>query len=140
MMATYTSFIQLESSGFGDVIDITRESVEAVVESGIRNGIMILFVPGSTASITTIEYEEGVVEDLKDALDRLIPSRIPYAHDMKWNDGNGFSHVRAALMKPGVTVPIVDGAPTLGIWQQIVLIDFDNKVRQRKIVLQIIGE
>ncbi|MFQ5330376.1 MAG: secondary thiamine-phosphate synthase enzyme YjbQ [Thermodesulfobacteriota bacterium] len=138
-MAVYTSFVHIESSGFGDVMDITREAVAAVGESGIRKGIMTLFVPGSTASITTIEYEEGVVEDLKSALDRLIPSRIPYAHDMKWNDGNGFSHVRAALMKPGITVPIVDGAPTLGIWQQIVFIDFDNKARQRKVVVQIVG-
>jgi secondary thiamine-phosphate synthase enzyme len=140
VMAIYTSFVHLESSGFGDIMDITKDAVDALRESGIRNGIMTLFVPGSTGSVTTIEYEEGVVEDLKDALERLIPSRIPYGHDIKWGDGNGFSHVRAALMKPGITVPIVDGAPTLGIWQQIVFIDFDNRTRTRKIVLQIVGE
>ncbi|MCK5065347.1 MAG: secondary thiamine-phosphate synthase enzyme YjbQ [Candidatus Fermentibacteraceae bacterium] len=139
-MAIYTSFVHLESSGFGDIMDITKDAVDALRESGIRNGIMTLFVPGSTGSITTIEYEEGVVEDLKDALERLIPSRIPYGHDIKWGDGNGFSHVRAALMGPGITLPIVNGNILIGTWQQIVLIDHDNRQRSRKVRIQIIGE
>ncbi len=136
----YSSTIDLKSRGFSDVIDITGK-VEAVLSSsGISDGLVCLFVPGSTASITTIEFESGVVGDLKEALERLVPSDVEYAHDARWGDGNGFSHVRAALMKPGLTVPVVDGRLTLGTWQQIVFMDFDNKGRSRSIVVQIMGD
>jgi len=98
------------------------------------------FLPGSTGSVTTIEYESGVLHDLKKALERIAPSDIPYRHDERWGDGNGFSHVRAALMKPSLTIPLVGGRPTLGTWQQIVFIDFDNRKRHRELVVQIIGD
>jgi len=100
----------------------------------------VVFCPGSTGAITTIEYESGVLQDLKDALERIAPSDISYQHDRRWEDGNGFSHVRAALMKPGLTVPLVSGRLTLGTWQQIVFIDFDNRSRHREIVVQVVGE
>ena len=136
----YSSTIDLKSRGFSDVIDITGQ-VEAILGgSGITGGLVSIFVPGSTASITTIEFESGVVGDLKEAIERLVPSNIEYAHDARWGDGNGFSHVRAALMKPGLTVPVVDGRLTLGTWQQIVFIDFDNKGRRRSVVVQIMGD
>jgi secondary thiamine-phosphate synthase enzyme len=136
----YSSTIDLESKGFCDVIDITGR-VESVLDgSGIRDGLVSVFVPGSTASVTTIEFEPGVVEDLRKAVERLVPSNVPYAHDARWGDGNGFSHVRAALMKPGLTVPAMDGRLTLGTWQQIVFIDFDNKGRRRRLVVQIVGD
>jgi secondary thiamine-phosphate synthase enzyme len=139
-MASHTSYIQIQSKGFSDVIDITAETIRNLKNSRVKNGILCIFVPGSTASVTTIEYESGVVEDLKSAIERLASSDIAYKHDRRWGDGNGFSHVRAAIMKPGITIPIVDGELTLGTWQQIVFIDFDNKPRGRRIVVQIVGE
>lgn len=136
----HTAHITLRSKGFSDVTDITGR-VEAILSgSGITDGLVTVFVPGSTASVTTIEYEPGVVEDLKDAVERLVPSDKPYRHDERWGDGNGFSHVRAALMKPGLTVPVVAGALTLGTWQQIVFIDFDNRARERSLVVQVVGD
>jgi secondary thiamine-phosphate synthase enzyme len=136
----YSSTIDIESKGFCDVIDITGRVESILNESGIKGGLATVFVPGSTASITTIEFEGGVVEDLKKAVARLVPSDVPYAHDARWGDGNGFSHVRAALMKPGLTVPVIDGRLTLGTWQQVVFIDFDNKGRRRRLVVQIVGD
>lgn len=137
---TFSAFIDIQTKGFSDVIDITGR-VEAIVRSSaMTEGLVCVFVAGSTASVTTIEFEAGAVQDLKDAIERLAPMEIPYRHDTRWGDGNGFSHVRAALMKPGITVPITGGAMTLGTWQQIVVIDFDNRVRQRRIAVQIVGE
>jgi secondary thiamine-phosphate synthase enzyme len=136
----YSSAIDLKSKGFSDVIDITARVESILKDSSITGGLVSVFVPGSTGAITTIEFESGVVGDLKEALERLVPSNVGYAHDARWGDGNGFSHVRAALMKPGLTVPVVDGRLTLGQWQQIVFIDFDNKARSRSIVVQIIGD
>lgn len=101
---------------------------------------MNVFCSGSTGSITTIEFESGVISDLKKAIEKIVPSNIPYEHDRRWGDGNGFSHVRAALMKPSLTVPVVRGTLTLGTWQQIVFIDFDNRGRNRNIVVQAVGE
>lgn len=136
---TSSSFIDVTTSGLSDVIDITAR-VEAVVRSSaITEGLVSLFVVGSTASVTTIEFEAGVIQDLKDAIERLAPRDIPYRHDRQWGDGNGFSHVRAALLKPGITVPVIGGAMTLGTWQQIVLIDFDNRPRKRRVAVQILG-
>ncbi len=139
-MASHTSYIKLQSKGFSDVIDITAEALKGLKNSGVKNGILCIFVPGSTASVTTIEYESGAIDDLRSAIEKLIPSDITYKHDRRWGDGNGFSHVRAAIMKPSITIPIVDGELTLGTWQQIVFIDFDNRPRGRKIVVQIVGE
>ncbi len=136
----YTAGIDISSKGFSDIIDITRKVSSIVSDSGIRDGLVSIFVPGSTGSITTIEYEEGVVQDLRDAIERLVPSSIDYRHDLRWGDGNGFSHVRAALMKPGLTVPLSGGRLTLGTWQQIVFIDFDNRPRRRNIVVQVLGD
>ena len=130
-------YLSLKTSGNTDVIDITTQVLKKVTESGITEGQILLFVPGSTASITTIEYESGVVQDLKEAVERLAPEGIFYRHDARWGDGNGYAHVRAALLGPSLTVPLVDGHLVLGTWQQIVLVDFDNRPRDRKILVHI---
>lgn len=122
-----------------DVIDITRHVSDKVVEAGILDGHVLLFIPGSTAALTTIEYESGVIEDLKEAIERLAPKGIFYRHDARWGDGNGYSHVRAALLGPSLTIPIIDGQMTLGTWQQIILLDFDNRPRKRRVTGQIFG-
>ena len=133
------SYLSLKTSGDTDVIDITSQVIRKVTESGIIEGQVLLFVPGSTASITTIEYESGVVKDLKEAVERLAPEGIFYRHDARWGDGNGYAHVRAALLGPSLTVPLIDGSLVLGTWQQIVLVDFDNRPRDRKILVHISG-
>jgi secondary thiamine-phosphate synthase enzyme len=135
-----TDSIALSTKGFTDVIDITDRVAKIAKESGIQNGLATIFCSGSTGAITTIEFESGVINDLKKAIEKIAPSNIPYEHDKRWGDGNGFSHVRAALMKPSLTIPIVKGNLALGTWQQIVFIDFDNRKRDRKIIVQIIGE
>lgn len=123
-----------------DVIDITADTVDFVARTGVKEGLVTLSVPGSTASITTIEFEEGVISDLIDALEKIVPSGKVYKHDAAWGDGNGYSHVRAALMKPSLSIPVIGGRPALGTWQQIVLCDFDNKGRSRKVIMQVMGE
>lgn len=132
--------ISLSTKGFCDIQDITSSIAATVSKSKIQNGIVTVFCPGSTGAVTTIEYEGGVLEDLKKAVERIAPSNIPYAHDRRWGDGNGFSHVRATLLGPSLTVPVTDGKLALGTWQQIVFIDFDNRSRRRKIVVQVMGE
>ena len=138
MIATDT--IALNTKGFNDVIDITGRVTKIVGQSGIQNGLVTIFCSGSTGGITTIEFESGVINDLKKAIEKIVPSNISYEHDKRWGDGNGFSHVRAALMKPSLTIPVVKGKLALGTWQQIVFMDFDNRERDRKVVVQIIGE
>ena len=135
-----SEFISLQTKGFNDIIDITPSVTVVVENSGIKNGSVTVFCSGSTGAVTTIEYESGVLEDLKKAIERMAPSDVPYAHDRRWGDGNGFSHVRAALLGPSLTVPIMGGALALGTWQQIVFIDCDNRKRRRKIIVQVIGE
>ncbi|HDQ05005.1 MAG TPA: YjbQ family protein [Deltaproteobacteria bacterium] len=137
---TFSEVISINTKGFSDIIDITQRVLSYVAQAGISSGLVTLFCPGSTGALTTIEYEPGVLRDLKEALEKIAPSDIPYHHDKRWGDGNGFSHVRAALMKPSLSIPVVDGKPTLGTWQQIVFIDFDNRSRKRDIIVQIIGE
>jgi len=132
--------ISLSTKGLCDFQDITSQVAAAVGKSKIKNGIVTIFCPGSTGALTTIEYENGALEDLKQAIERIAPSNIPYAHDRRWGDGNGFSHVRAALLGPSLTVPVTDGELALGTWQQIVFIDFDNRSRRRNIVVQVMGE
>jgi len=135
-----SEFISLQTKGFSDVIDITSH-VAAIIEGAkMKNGVLTVFCLGSTGAVTTIEYESGVLDDLKKAIERMAPSDIPYAHDRRWGDGNGYSHVRAAMVGPSLTVPIIHGALALGTWQQIVFIDFDNRKRQRKIIVQVMGE
>jgi secondary thiamine-phosphate synthase enzyme len=133
------SYLFFRTSGDTDVIDITTQVSKKATESGITEGQILLFVPGSTASITTIEYESGVVQDLKEAVERLAPEGIFYRHDARWGDGNGYAHVRAALLGPSLTVPLINGLLVLGTWQQIVLVDFDNRARDRKILVHISG-
>ncbi len=121
-------------------MDITPQVGKALAESGLKDGILTVFVPGSTAGITTIEYEPGLLKDLPKMLEKIAPSDADYAHNLTWGDGNGFSHIRSSLTKTSFTVPFVNSEMTLGTWQQIVLIDFDNRPRHREIVVQIMGE
>lgn len=136
----YSDRLTLETKGFCHIVDISAQVIEAVDRSGISEGLVTVFCPGSTGSITTIEYESGVIGDLEKALERLVPAGMAYDHDQRWGDGNGFAHVRAALMKPFLTVPLIQGGLTLGTWQQIVFIDFDNKARRRQLVVQVTGD
>jgi len=136
----HSETISLSTKGFSDILDITHHVDGIVGRSGIENGLVTVFCSGSTGAITTIEYESGVLRDLQKAIEKIAPSNIPYEHDKRWGDGNGFSHVRAALMKPSLTIPLMQGKLTLGTWQQIVFIDFDNRKRNRNILVHVIGE
>ena len=127
------------TTGKTDLIDITREVSQKIRESDIAEGSVLVFVPGSTAALTTIEYESGVVEDLRDAIERIAPEGLRYRHDARWGDGNGYSHVRAALLGPSLTIPVIEGKPVLGTWQQVILCDFDNRPRNRQVVVQVSG-
>ncbi len=129
-----------QTNGFSDCLDITTETRKAVEDSGIESGLATVFVPGSTAGVTTIEYESGAINDLVDAIERVAPQGIPYNHDRRWGDGNGFSHVRAALLGPSITVPFKNKELLLGQWQQIILIDFDNRGRNREYTINILGD
>jgi secondary thiamine-phosphate synthase enzyme len=136
----YSETISLHTKGFSDIINIT-DQVRAILErSRIEEGLVTVFCPGSTGAITTIEYESGVLSDLKKAIEKLVPANVPYEHDRRWGDGNGFSHVRAALLKPSLTIPLVRKGLTLGTWQQIVFIDFDNRGRDRNILVHVMGD
>ena len=135
-----TRMFTVQSRGNSDVIDITRALHDKIAEAGLRSGIITVFVQGSTAALTTVEYEPGLVADLRDLFERIAPSSAEYRHHERWNDGNGHSHVRAALLGPSLTIPVVDGFLTLGSWQQVVLVDFDNRARSRELVMQAMGE
>jgi secondary thiamine-phosphate synthase enzyme len=137
---TFSETISLSTKGFSDILDITHHVDAVINRSGIKNGLVTVFCPGSTGAVTTIEYESGVLRDLQKAIEKIIPSNIPYEHDKRWGDGNGFSHVRAALMKPSLTIPLIKGKLVLGTWQQIVFIDFDNRRRERGLLVHILGE
>lgn len=136
----YSETVSIKTKGFSDIIDMTHDVESVLKRSGIKDGLVTVFCSGSTGGVTTIEYETGVLRDLQKAIEKIAPSDIPYEHDRRWGDGNGFSHVRAALMKPGLTIPIINGRPTLGTWQQIVFIDFDNRRRERNLIVQILGD
>lgn len=131
--------LHLTTTAGTDVLDLTALVQQQLAGADITHGLLTLFIPGSTAALTTIEFEPGVVNDLKKAIHRLIPAEIAYEHDQRWGDGNGYAHVRAALFKPDLSIPIADKLLTLGTWQQIVLLDFDNRPRQRSIRGQIMG-
>lgn len=122
------------------MLDVTSLVGREVSGTGMSSGTATVFVPGSTCGVTTIEYESGALEDLRDAFERAAPENIPYAHNARWGDGNGHSHVRAAMLGPSLAVPFADGRLLLGTWQQIVLVDFDNRPRTRKVVVQVAGE
>ena len=139
-MTVETREISLQSKGNCDIINITSQVAKNVDESGVNSGIVTLFIVGSTAGITTIEYEPNLVSDFKNMWDRMIPQSIPYEHNRTWGDGNGHSHVRASLLGASLIIPFVNKRLILGTWQQIVFVDFDNRTRSRKLVIQILGE
>lgn len=131
---------ELSTKGQNDAHDVTEMVASAVAESGLRAGVATVFVVGSTAGVTTIEFEPGAISDLNGLFERLAPRDGQYRHHLRWGDNNGSSHVRAALLGPSLTVPFADGALTLGTWQQIMLLEFDTRARKREIVVQLVGE
>ncbi len=138
-MIIKTKELTLKTQGFCDIHDLTPAAEEFLRLSAVKEGQFLIHVPGSTAAVTTIEYEPGVLKDLCRALAQIAPEDIPYEHDKAWGDGNGFSHVRAALMKPSLCIPVAEGRLILGTWQQIVLLDFDNRPRRRRVIFQVLG-
>ena len=139
-MNIITSNIVLSTKGNADVLDITEAVAQMIRQSGLTDGIVTVFCPSSTSALTTIEYESGVVNDLRRMFDEIIPPNHAYQHDDAWGDGNGHSHVRAALLKPSLTVPFVNSRMTLGTWQQMIFVDFDIRSRQRELIIQVLGE
>ncbi len=139
MFELHTFSLEMSTTAGTDILDITPQVQESVKNAGLAHGLLHLFISGSTAALTTIEYESGVVNDLRAAIERLFPQNLPYEHDRRWGDGNGYAHVRAAFFKPSLTIPLADGHLELGTWQQIVLLDFDNRPRRRRIRGQILG-
>jgi secondary thiamine-phosphate synthase enzyme len=135
-----TSKITLQTQGHGDTHDITEAVARALDESGMMAGTVTIFCPGSTSGITTIEFEEGAVADLQRLFDEIVPPNREYQHNERWGDGNGHSHVRAALLGPSLSVPFFGRRMTLGTWQQVIFVDFDNRPRDREIIVQIIGD
>lgn len=132
--------IEISTHGNNDILNITNQVSEFVRESGVKNGLVLITVPGSTAGLTTIEFEAGVLKDLQEAIERLVPSNKDYHHDARWGDGNGFSHVRSALIPPTLSFQVAKGRPLLGTWQQVVLVDFDNRQRNRSVNVMVMGE
>lgn len=139
-MIVETRSISVNTQGNCDIIDLTNKITQEIVASKVNNGVVTVFVSGSTAGITTVEYEDGLINDLKHMFDRIIPQNLEYQHNFKWGDGNGHAHVRASLLGPSLTIPFSQKRLKLGTWQQVVLIDFDNHPRNRNIVVQIMGE
>jgi len=139
-MTVKTFHISLTTRGDADIHDITDQIARQVSQSGLENGTVTIFCPSSTSALTTIEYESGALSDLRRLFDEIIPQDREYAHNARWHDGNGHSHVRAALLGPSLTIPFADRELTLGTWQQVIYVDFDNRPRQRKLVVQLIGE
>ena len=139
-MPVETKSFTIATQGNCDILDITPDVSRELGLADVSSGTATVFVAGSTCAITTIEYERGVLSDLKDAFERMVPEAMHYAHNARWGDGNGHSHVRASVLGPSLTVPFSEGNPLLGTWQQIVLVDFDNRPRTRRVIVQIIGE
>ena len=137
-MAVHTDYIDVETKGRRSVVNLSRQLASIVSKSGVRDGVLTVFVPGSTAALTTVEYEPGLVKDIDAFLERLLPYREHYAHHETWHDDNGAAHLQAALLGPSLTIPIVGGELTLGTWQQPVLIDCDTRPRRRRLVVQIL--
>lgn len=139
-MTVKTMSIQVSTRGNADIVDITDLVAKAVFESGVNDGVVTIFTPSSTSGLTTIEYESGCLSDLRRLFDEIVDPERHYSHNARWGDGNGHSHVRAALIGASFTLPVVDKRLTLGTWQQIILIDFDNRSRVRDLVVQLVGE
>ena len=139
-MKVVSDTIKLQTEGEGDMIDMTSQLSNIVKESKIKNGTVTIFVSGSTAAVTTIEYESGLIHDFPVMLSRLVPKDIEYEHDNTWHDGNGHSHVRSSLIGPSITIPVIHGKLTLGTWQQVVLLEMDTRSRNRTVILQIMGQ
>lgn len=135
-----TGKISLRTRGDGDILDITARVEKFVLDSQLKNGTVTVFVNGSTAGVTTIEFEPGLVADFQKLWERLAPKNMPYDHNERWGDGNGYAHVRASLLGASLTVPFTDRRMALGTWQQIILVDFDNRPRQRTVIVQVMGE
>jgi secondary thiamine-phosphate synthase enzyme len=139
-MTVVTGSINLSTKGHTDIFDITHDVVRLVQQSGLRSGTVTVFCPSSTSGVTTVEFEPGAVADLKRMFEELVPSNRDYAHNATWHDGNGFSHMRAALLGASLTIPFVEKTLTLGTWQQVVYLDFDTGPRRRELVVQMVGE
>ncbi len=139
-MTVFTGSIRLRTSAEEEVVDVTGKVQEVVGRSGVEQGLACVFVPGSTAAVTTIEHEPGLVADMGRAMERLFPRGQEYEHHNRWGDGNGHSHVRAAFVGPSLTVPVVDGRLLLGTWQQVVLLELDVRPRERTVTVQVVGE
>ena len=139
-MPAVTSSLRITSRGNADIQDITAQIAECVVRSGLQNGLLCVFCPSSTSALTTIEFENGCLSDLRRVFDEIVPPEKAYQHNARWGDGNGHSHVRAAILGASLTIPFVKTHLTLGTWQQVIFVDFDNRPRQREIVVQILGE
>jgi secondary thiamine-phosphate synthase enzyme len=139
-MTVKTLTINLNTKGNADIQDITNQVSQTVAESGLNDGVVTVFTPSSTSGLTTIEYESGCLSDLRRLFDEIIDPARHYAHNARWGDGNGHSHVRAALLGASFSVPFVNRRLTLGTWQQIIFIDFDNRQRRRELVVQLMGE
>jgi len=139
-MSVYTETKTIKTKGNNDCLNLTDEVAQVVTKSKIREGLVTVFVPGSTAGITTVEFAKGAVMDLQEAFNRLFPKDFPYKHPMDWGDDNAHAHLRAAFLGPSVSIPIVDGKLKLGTWQQVVLLDFDTQPRSRTYIITIVGE
>jgi secondary thiamine-phosphate synthase enzyme len=138
-MITYEKEHSFRTQGDGTIIDLTGSLESALAESGVETGQLVVFVPGSTGAVTTIELEPGLIKDLPEFFERIVPSNREYHHDATWGDGNGFSHVRAALVGPSLSIPVSRGRMTLGTWQQVVFLEFDNRARRRTVQISIVG-
>ena len=139
-MSVVTKKIKVNTEGDTDIIDITSQVKGHVSKSGVKSGIATVFVSGSTGGLTTVEYEPGLIQDLKTYFEKIAPKAGKYEHNLRWHDGNGYAHVRASFLGPSVSIPFVNGEPELGTWQQIIFIDFDNKPRSRELIVQIVGD
>ncbi len=139
-MSIATTTIQLSTRGHADIVDITDAVADAIKHTNLNNGIVTIFCPSATSALTTIELESGCLTDFRRLFDEIIPPERDYAHNARWGDGNGYSHIRASLLKPSITIPFIEKRLTLGAWQQIIYIDFDNRPRHRELVIQVMGE
>jgi secondary thiamine-phosphate synthase enzyme len=139
-MSIQSKKLSLSTRGNADILDITNQLSKIILDSGLERGTVTLFTPSSTSALTTIEFESGCIKDLQRLFDEIIDPQKHYAHNARWGDGNGHSHVRAALLGPSLCIPFVERRLTLGTWQQVIFVDFDNRQRRREIVVQLIGE
>lgn len=139
-MTTFRKVLEVKTRGEGDIVDLSNGIRDAISESGISNGLACAFIPGSTAAITTIEFEPGLESDLREALERLFPKGIEYDHHRRWGDGNGHSHIRASFLSPSLTIPFQNGIADFGTWQQAVLLELDIRPRSRRVLVHIVGE